>query len=373
MPANAPATSIHVFTGSDDGRVAEAALLASRKFTPPDAGDFGLDVVDGLAENAEAAAKAVYQTIEALQTLPFFGGGKVVWLKNANFLADTQTGRAEETVSAVTRLGEVLEAGLGPDVVFILSAPGMDKRRSFHNVLKKVANIEVFDKVDTSKSGWEGRLAPLVQQRARALGLLLGKTEAEYLIHLVGEDTRRLDSELEKTRVYCGPEARVTREDLRAVVSPSRGGIIFELGTAIGERDLQGALRLLEHFLQLDENPVGILRAAVIPKVRWLLVMRDLMGRHKLDTSGFDGFKKQFERLPEDAIAHLPRSKSGSISLFPLFLAAKESTRFKPAELLEAIDACLEADRALINTGLEPSLVLSQLLVRVLARPTVAA
>jgi DNA polymerase-3 subunit delta len=373
MAAPPPSANIHVFTGSDDGRVAEAALLAARRLTPADAGDFGQEVIDGVAENAEVAAKAVYRTIEALRTLPFFGGGKVVWLRNANFLADTVTGRAEETVSAVNQLGEILDAGLPPDVVFILSAPGMDKRRSFYNILKKHASIEILDKVDTSKSGWEGRLAPLVQQRARALGLLLGKTEAEYLIHLVGEDTRRLDSELEKTRVYCGPEARVTREDLRAVVSPSRGGIIFELGTAIGERDLQSALRLLEHFLQLDENPVGILRAAVIPKVRWLLVMRDLMASHKLDTTRYENFKVQFERLPEDAIAHLPKSKSGTISLFPLFLAARESSRFKPAELLEAIDACLEADRALINTGLEPSLVLSQLLVRVLARPGAAA
>lgn len=366
-------TNLHVFTGSDEGRVAEAALLAARRLTPPDAGDFGQDVIDGVAENAEGAAKAVYRSIEALRTISFFGGGKVVWLRNVNFLADTVTGRAVETVEAVTHLGEVLEAGLPPGVIFILSAPGMDKRKSFYNLLKKTAKIEIFDKVDTSKGGWEGRLAPLVQQRARALGLLLGKAEAEYLIHLVGEDTRRLDSELEKTRIYCGPEARVTRDDLRAVVSPSRGGIIFELGTAIGERDLQVALRLLEHFLQLGENPVGILRAAIIPKVRWLLVMRDLMGRHKLDTSNFDGFKAHYSRLPEDAIAHLPKSKSGSGSLFPRFLAAKESARFKSSELLEAIDACLEADRSLVNTGLEASLVLSQLLVRLLARPPVAA
>lgn len=371
--AASPASHIHVFTGSDEARVAEAALAAARKLTPPDAGDFGQDIVDGLAENAEAAAKAVYRTIEALQTMPFFGGGKVVWLKNANFLADTVTGRAEETQEAVNRLGEVIEAGLAPDVIFILSAPGMDKRRSFHNLLKKHATIEVFDKVDTSKGGWEGKLAPLVQQRARALGLQLGRAEAEYLIHLVGEDTRRLDSELEKTRVYCGPDARVTREDLRAIVSPSRGGIIFELGTAIGERDLPGALRLLEHFLQLDENPVGILRAAVIPKVRWLLVMRDLVARHHLDTSNFDNFKRVFERLPEEAIAHLPRSKSGTISAYPLFLAAKESPRFSFSELFEAIDACLEADRSLVNTGLDAKIVLSQLLVRVLARPTAAA
>lgn len=367
------ASQIYVFTGSDEARVAEAALAASRKLTPPDAGDFGLDVVDGLAENAEAASKAVYLTIEALQTLPFFGGGKTVWLKNASFLADTQTGRAEETVAAVTRLGEVLEAGLAPDVVFILSASGMDKRRSFHNLLKKLATIEVFDKVDTSKGGWEGRLAPLVQQRARALGLLLGKAEAEYLVHLVGEDTRRLDSELEKIRVYCGPEARVTRDDLRAIVSPSRGGIIFELGTAIGERNLQGSLRLLEHFLQLGENPVGILRAAVIPKVRWLLVMQDLTSRHKLGTSNYDDFKEHFARLSEEVTAHLPRSKSGAVSLYPMFLAAKEAAHFKSSELLDAIDACLEADRCLVNTGQDPGIVLSQLLVRVLARPMAAA
>ena len=43
------------------------------------------------AENALQALRALAKLREALQTLPFFGGGKVVWLQNCNFLADDRT------------------------------------------------------------------------------------------------------------------------------------------------------------------------------------------------------------------------------------------------------------------------------------------
>ena len=81
--------NIYAVVGSDEAEVKRAAAELAAKLTPPDAGDFGLEVIDGVADNAEQAASRIRSTIEALQTLPFFGGGKLVWLKNANFLGDS--------------------------------------------------------------------------------------------------------------------------------------------------------------------------------------------------------------------------------------------------------------------------------------------
>lgn len=366
-------TSIYAFVGSDEARAAEAALAAVRRLAPADAGDFGTDVVDGQADNAEAAQNAVFSAIQALQTLPFFGGGKVVWLKNATFLGDTQTGNAESTKEAVERLSAELAKGLPPEIYFVLSATNIDKRRGFYLGLNKLAKagtctIESFDKVDISRSGWEEKLAPLVQQRAKSLGLTMDRGLAEHFVRLVGEDTRQLDSELVKLRTYVGSNTAASRDDIRAVVSKSRGGIVFEIGTAIGKRDLPDALSLLEHFLDLEESPVGIIRAGIIPTVRRILVMSDLLGRHRFDTRNYQNFQDDLARLPEAAIAHLPRNKAGDISAYPLFLSCESARNYTADELVDAMDACLEADRCLINTGLDASLVLSQLLVRIMRR-----
>ena len=86
--------NIYAVVGSDESAVKAAAVELATKLAPADAGDFGVETIDGCADNADQAAARIRSAIEALQTLPFFGGGKLVWLKNANFLADNVLGRS---------------------------------------------------------------------------------------------------------------------------------------------------------------------------------------------------------------------------------------------------------------------------------------
>ena len=126
------ANNIHAILGTDEGRVKEAALVLSKKLAPADAGDFGLEIISGQADNTDHATQIVGSTVEALQTLPFFGGEKVVWLQGANFFGDSQTGKSQGTLEATDNLMELLERGIPSDVQFILSASEIDKRRSFY-------------------------------------------------------------------------------------------------------------------------------------------------------------------------------------------------------------------------------------------------
>src|SRR5881296_4382724 len=96
----AATANIYAVVGSDEAEVKRVATELATNLTPPGAGDFGLEVIDGVADNAEQAAARIRSAIEALQTLPFFGSTKVVWLKNANFLDDTPIGRAASVQSA---------------------------------------------------------------------------------------------------------------------------------------------------------------------------------------------------------------------------------------------------------------------------------
>ena len=93
--------SIYAVVGSDEAEVKRVAAELAQKLTPDDAGDFGLEVIDGAADNTDQAAARIRSTIEALQTLPFFGSTKVVWLKNANFLGDDPKARSAAVQSAL--------------------------------------------------------------------------------------------------------------------------------------------------------------------------------------------------------------------------------------------------------------------------------
>ncbi|MBA2623078.1 MAG: hypothetical protein H0U88_05580 [Chthoniobacterales bacterium] len=74
MKKTASASSnIHAVLGSDESEVKRTAAEFAAKLAPPDAGDFGLETIDGCGDNAEQSASRVRSAIEALQTLPFFG------------------------------------------------------------------------------------------------------------------------------------------------------------------------------------------------------------------------------------------------------------------------------------------------------------
>src|SRR5436189_5065667 len=90
----AASANIYAVLGSDEAEVKRVAAELASNLTPSGAGDFGLETIDGAADNAEQAAARVSYTIDALQTLPFFGSTKVDWLKYVNLLGDDRKARS---------------------------------------------------------------------------------------------------------------------------------------------------------------------------------------------------------------------------------------------------------------------------------------
>jgi len=357
--------------GTDDLRVKEAALKLSREMAPEDTSGFGPDIIEGVAESAEHCAQIVRRTMDALQTLPFFGGGKLVWLKNANFLADNQVGKTIAAQEGLEAILDYVETQLPPEVKFLVSASAVDKRRAAYKKLTKLADVRVFDKPDTSKSGWEDEVIPQVERRARELGASFDNEALETLVHLAGEDTRQLDSEVEKLSLYTEGR-RITAADVRLMVPLNRAGVIFELGNAIGKRDLRRALELVRTLIYQGQNAIGILLAAVVPRVRNLLLAADLLKRHpRLPRTAYPAFSSFLDKLPKSETAHLPKKKDGTgLNVYPIFLAFGEVQRFTADELRLALQACLDANLKLVTTSIEPQLVLERLLVGMLTSAT---
>ena len=365
---SAPAKNITAVLGSDEGSVKAAARELSERLAPPDAGEFGVEIIDGAADNAAIGAARVHETIAALQTLPFFGG-KLVWLKSANVLADSPIGRSAGVLDALETLLAVLQGGLAPDIQFLLSATETDKRRTFYKGLAKLADTHVFDRLDATKSGWEEEAAVLVEERARLRGLDLTGDASELFTLLTGGDTRQIDNELEKLDLYLGAQGRreVDAALVRQMVPMSRAGVIFELGNAISRRDLAAALSLIDQLLYQGESAIGLLLVALVPTVRNLLLVKDLQQRHRLPkpASPF-AFGKVLERLPEEATAHLPRKKDGTVNTFGLGFAAAEAHRFDLGLLRDGLAACLRANVQLVTGQSEPRLVLERAIIGLL-------
>ena len=90
---------IAFFIGTDEYLKTEGAKRVIDRLLPPDARDFGLDVVDGACDRADDVVEAVARVTDGLRTPSFLGGNKVVWLREANFLPGAK-GRAAEAQAA---------------------------------------------------------------------------------------------------------------------------------------------------------------------------------------------------------------------------------------------------------------------------------
>jgi DNA polymerase-3 subunit delta len=362
--------AIRVVAGSDEAEVKRRAAELAETMVAPGAGEFGRDVIDGAADNADQAAGRIHETRQSLLTLPFFGGEKLVWLKNANFLADTVLGRSNTVQDALDPLQETLTEGLPDGVKFLLSAIEPDKRRTFYKALGKLSDVEVFDKVDSSRSGWEEAAGSLIESRAVTHNLRIGSEAVELLAMLTGGDRRQVDNELEKLDLYLGPQRReATVEDVRTLVPQTRAGVIFELGNALAARETGRCFALADQLLSEGEHAVGILLVAIFPTVRSLLLVKDLMDRHRLRPPQAPWFfSSTLNALPPEATEHLPRKKDGTINAYALGIAAIHAKRFEIEELRALLDACLAANIRLVTTSLDERVVLADLIGRVAKR-----
>lgn len=363
----AAAAKIHAVVGSDDVEVKNTAAELAEKLKPADAGDFGLEIIDGAADNADQAAGRIRSTIEALRTLPFFGGEKLVWLKNANFLGDDQKARSATVQEALEQLTETINEGFGSDVTFLLSAIEVDKRRSFYKSLAKRAELQIFDKLDSSRGGWEEEATEMVEARSTKRKLHFDDDALELFVLLTGGDTREIENELEKIDIYLGKDRAVNIDLVREMVPLTREGVIFDLSNALAERNLERALDLVRQLLDQGESAIGILLVAVLPTVRNLLLAKDLMERYRLQRPHAPfPFISAVNRLPANATAHLPRKKDGTVNAFALGIAAQNAHRFQTAQLIAGMKACLAANLQLVTTQLDHELILTEVVVKIL-------
>ncbi|MDQ8190507.1 DNA polymerase III subunit delta [Roseibacillus persicicus] len=352
--------AIHAVFGTDEGRVAEEAHALFEKLKPADGDEFANDIIEGVADDSEHAFRLSASTVEAIQTVGFFGGAKVVWLKGATYLGDDRTGGAERAKAGVENLLECLKAGVSPEVEVLISAPVIDKRRGFYKWLQKNAEVKIYDKIDVSKEGWEEEVAVLVQRRAKEMKLSFEDDALDLFVQLAGEDTRQIGNELTKMSLYLGDDATVSIDEVRVMIPPSRKGVIWEISRAIERGEAARAVELIDAQLDKGENAIGLMRAAIIPTVRNLFY-----ARLALDAGAAPGygFGKSLEKLPPEKRAVFPKKKDGGINAWGLSQAVGKVGKRNLSQMRKALEFCLKADKSLVTTSLDHRLVLHRLVV----------
>jgi DNA polymerase III delta subunit len=269
------------------------------------------------------AASLVGEIHGRVATPVMFGGGTIAVIANPGALAVRNEDRD-------ALIGLIPLVAPGNALVFLeaaatgATAPG---QRKIAEAIQAAGGT-----VRSFASPKEGALAAWIESEARDHDVRLGAGAAKELATRIGgfvregdaerrDQTRLAWMEIGKLALYR-PAETVSVEDVRALVPEAVPGSAWALADAVGDRDGGRAMELFETLVQTMPEPVIVV--VLHRRVRELLEVIDRMPAAK-------------------SLAEVGRAMKINSS-FRMERLATQARRWRPAELIAAIDGLLEVD-----------------------------
>lgn len=288
--------------------------------------------------------------LDDARSLSLFASRRVVWLASAE--AALPRGKSSEEESGdgdATQLAAYLAAPTPGTVVVIESSrydfDGEDKAKlervqKFYSAVRDPVEFRPFTP-EAARS--------LAQSLARQAGLQLGLAELALLLEATGGDAARLAIEIEKLRVYAGPNRKVTAGDIAALVPNAQAATIFALVAALGRGDRTEALNILDTLSREGEYmPLALTFLAT--QFRMALVAREA----NLRTAS--QIQAHFTRLGGRMWPQRAREVEQTVQAF------------SKAKLERAIVKLFEADRSLRDARPDDRIVMEEMILALTQR-----
>jgi DNA polymerase-3 subunit delta len=355
--------------GDDEFAVKQRARQVFQAWSA-ELGGMDHEIIDAQVANGGEALKVLGRLREALQTLPFFGSGKVVWLQNCNFFGDDRTASSQAVTETLSELAQELKTFRWDNVRLLVSAGKVDKRKVFYKTLEKAGTVETFAAWSLDDKNWAAEAEAAALKQLRALKKNISDEALAELINNVGPNNRQLSSEIEKLTLFVGDRPEIELQDIRSIVTRNKQARAFALGDALGERDLPRLLRTLDEELwelkfDSQKSEIGLLYG-LISKVRVMVFLKEMLREGWIKPDGdYSRFKAQLERVPSDKLPEDKRFNPLAFNPYILYKALPQVRRYSSEELVEAMRLLLECNQRLIFSNLDESLVLQQTLVQI--------
>src|SRR3954468_10546322 len=369
--AATPTAPLALIQGDDEFAVKQRARQLFQKWSE-ETGGMDHEIIDAQVTNSGEALKALARLREALQTLPFFGGAKVIWLQNCNFLGDERAAGASAVTETLGEIAQELKAFSWQGVRLLISAGKVDKRKTFYKTLEKLGSVETFAAWSMDDKDWVHEAESAAEKLLRSLKKTCSDETLKLLVLSVGPNNRQLVSEIEKLALYVGERPEILPADIKAIVTRNKQARAFALGDALGDRNLPELLRRLDEELwemnfDSQKSEIGLLYG-LISKVRAMLFLKEMVREGWITPDGerdYNRFKAQLGRVPADQFPEDKRFNPLAINSFVLFKAAPQARRYSIEELVRGMELLLECNQRLIFSNLDESLVLQQTLVQI--------
>jgi DNA polymerase-3 subunit delta len=336
------------------------------------------EIIDASVSNSGDALNAISKLREALQTLPFFGSGKVVWLRDCNFLGDERAASAQAVTETMNEVADELKNFKWQNVRLLISAGRVDKRKTFFKALDKIGSVENFAALSADDKDWFERAEVTARTAIHERKKEISEEALSELVSRIGPNARQLENEIEKLSIFAGDRKKIEFADVATICSRNKTARAFALGDALGDRDLPRLLKRLDEELwetkfDSQKSEIGLLYG-LISKVRAMLLLKEMLREGWIKaTNDYNHFKSQLERVPKDKLPEDRKFNPLALNPYVLYKALPQVKKYTSGELVRAMDLLLRCNQRLVSSGLDESLVLQQALVQIVAPQAVAA
>jgi len=357
--------------GDDDFAVKQRARQIFAEWSA-EIGGMDHEIIEASVGNSGDALAALGRLREALQTLPFFGSGKVVWLRDCNFLGEERTASSQAVTEALAELAADLKSFAWQNVRLLISAGKVDKRKVFYKALEKTGTVENFSAWSQDDKDWADRAEIAAQDALRKRHKEISDAALGELVNRAGFNARQLENEIEKLCVFTGDRKQIELADVTAICSRNKTAKAFALGDALGDRDLPRLLKRLDEELwetkfDKDKSEIGLLYG-LIGKVRALLLLKEMLREGWVKPEpDYNRFKAQLAGVPADKLPADRKFNPLALNPYVLYKALPQVKKYTSSELVRAMDVLLRCNQRLVSSGLDETLVLQQALVQIVA------
>jgi DNA polymerase-3 subunit delta len=372
----APAKPLALVCGDDDFAVKQRARQIFADWSA-ELGGMDHEIIEASVGNSGDALTVIGKLREALNTLPFFGGGKAVWLRDCNFLGEERTATSAAVTETLASLAEELKSFSWQNVRLLISAGKVDKRKTFYKTVEKTGAVEIFSAWSVDDKDWAERAESAALNAFKQRSKTVTDDALAELVSRVGPNPRQLETEVEKLCLFSGERKSVALPDVQAICSRNKSARAFALGDALGDRDLPRLLKRLDEELwetkfDKDKSEIGLLYG-LISKVRAMLFLKEMLREGWIkEARDYNSFKAQLEGVPADKLPADKKFNPLALNPYVLYKALPQARKYSSSELVRAMEILLQCNRRLVSSQLDEALVLQQALVQIVT-PTAAA
>ncbi|RFU65773.1 DNA polymerase III subunit delta [Peribacillus glennii] len=278
----------------------------------------------------------VETVLEDVETLPFMGERRLVFMQNPFFLtAEKSRQKVEHDVKKL----EHYISDPAPYSILVLTAPyeKLDERKKITKELKRKAVT-----VEAKKLG-EHELKIWIRERAAASTVQIDENAIDLLLDLAGTNLMILTNEIDKMALYVDEEKRIDAATVEKLVAKSLEQNVFTLVDKVLQKNVEEAVGIFHELLRQNEEPIKIL-GVMASQVRLMYQVKEMAKQ---------GYSQQ--------------KIAGALRIHPyrVKLALEKTGKFHEAELLRIINELADADYKIKTGQADKALTLELLLLKI--------